>query len=107
MGILHRNILGHNITAVYFPELPVEMLVSTQGLKANHWETHFMVSGDYIQNVKTGRILSVETSANGLPTIDLKFDEMEMTKFKTPNLLFVLRATTRFRDFYLSVSAGQ
>ena len=77
MGILHRNILGHNITAVYFPELPVEMLVSTQGLKSNHWETHFMVSGDYIQNVKTGRILSVETSANGLPTIDLKFDEME------------------------------
>ena len=80
MGILHRNILGHNITAVYFPELPVAMLVSTQGLKSNHWETHFMISGDYIQNVKTGRILSVETSTNGLPTIDLKFDEIEISE---------------------------
>ncbi len=73
-GTLKPNKLGKNLPAIYFPECPVPMLLSTQGLKQNSWETHFELTGDRIVNKLTGTVLTLNTDG-GLPRLDLEFSE--------------------------------
>ena len=72
-GTLKDNKLGTGMSAVLFEKLPVRMLLSTRGLKKNHWETHFEITGDYLKNTVTGEIINLVVAKSGLPCIEEEF----------------------------------
>ena len=73
-GILKENSLGQHLPAIFLPALPVEILLSTRGLKRDLWETHFTIDdGDFIVNKGSGALISMSTETD-LPTIPLEFD---------------------------------
>ena len=75
-GVLRPSQLGYNIPAIYFPEMPVNMLISTQGLKRDGWETYFTLEGDMLTNRKSGTMLPlVNGQSNNLPTLNLHFSD--------------------------------
>ncbi len=68
-GTLKKCSLGVGIPAIHLPELPVKALLSTSGLKDFNWRIILCpVSGDKIENVMTGAMISLY-SINKLPTI--------------------------------------
>ena len=73
-GVLKECVLGVGLPAVYFPALPVECLLSVEGLKSLGWETLFLLEQNILQHRVTGTVLSM-TKKNGskLPCIDLNF----------------------------------
>ena len=76
-GILKPNRIGVGIPAVWYSELPVEMLISTSGLKRDGWETHLELSGDRLQNGYSGAVLPSTTGPSGLSTLENLFDGEE------------------------------
>ena len=49
-GTLKSNKLGNNISAVWYDDLPVDALISPEGLKIHGWNTIFSLNGDYLEN---------------------------------------------------------
>ena len=79
-GILKQNKIGTGVPAIWYEDLPVQMLISTEGLKRDNWETHFLVSGDKIVNRLSGAILPIEKGPSGLPIIVNLFSSTTLTK---------------------------
>ena len=75
VGVLKPSVLGENLKAILFPDLPVECLLSTEGLKRIHWETHFTEKRDYLQNNRTLAEIDLTKNERNLPSFDLKFFE--------------------------------
>ena len=68
-GILRPNRIGATVPAIWYEQLPVKMLISTEGLKRDAWETHFGVQRDEITNVYTGAVIPITKGPSGLPTV--------------------------------------
>ncbi|MDP7555893.1 MAG: hypothetical protein QGF31_06895, partial [Nitrospinota bacterium] len=76
MGVLKPSVLGINIPAVYFKDLPIDCLISVEGLKLNGWETHFNIEQNLVRNRRTGVVLYPETNkVTRLPTLKLSFSQ--------------------------------
>ena len=56
-GVLKPSALGTNLPAIWYKDLPVDCLVSVEGLKQQSWETHFLLDQNLIRNKITGDIL--------------------------------------------------
>ena len=74
-GILKESQLGIHVPAIWFPNLPVKMLLSTDGLTRDGWMTVF---GDhkgrnYIRDLRTGKVINL-TDRQGLKCAPLKFE---------------------------------
>ena len=67
LGIFKRNILGEGVLGIYLPELPVGLLISTNGVKQRGWEVKFSPNGDSMTELVTGRQVQLSTSSTGLP----------------------------------------
>ena len=83
-GILKQNKIGTGVPAIWYKDLPVQMLISTEGLKRDNWETHFLVSGDKIVNRISGAMLPIEKGPSGLPIIVNLFSTEEDAFVCTP-----------------------
>ena len=59
-GILKTSILGRNMEAIWFEDLPTNALISTEGLKAMGWETYFKLTGDCLRHAHSGQTIKVE-----------------------------------------------
>jgi len=70
IGILKPNIFGRSIRAVYFPELPVEALISVTKLKLEGWEVRFSPLGDTAKHLITGALVKLNCNSSGLPSIE-------------------------------------
>ncbi|MBQ28094.1 MAG: hypothetical protein CMH81_08185 [Nitrospiraceae bacterium] len=81
-GVLKNSVLGTNISAVWFKQLPVECLLSVEHLKKRGWETMFMLKHDFIRNARSGEILYLnKDSSTGLPVMKLTFsNEIQETQ---------------------------
>ena len=84
LGVLKPCELGVHIPAVWFEGLPVEMLISTEGLKQHGWETMFLLEGDEVRHSKTGTVLFCNKGESGLPTLNLNFGENDEAFICTP-----------------------
>jgi len=73
-GILKQNRIGVGVPAVWYEDLPVRMLISTEGLKRDNWETHFLVAGDCITNRLTQAVLPISKGPTGLPVLQDLFE---------------------------------
>ena len=76
-GFLKPSVLGAGIPAIWFPDLPLQMLLSVDGLKRDMWETHFTLDGDYLTNRRHGTVLPMHKGPTGLPVLDVKFEDSE------------------------------
>ena len=83
-GVLKQNQLGASIPAVWCPDLPVAMLISTEGLKRDFWETHMELEGNYLSNRRCGTVLPLQKTDSGLPQLELDFDEEETAFICSP-----------------------
>ena len=83
-GILKPNKLGSGVPAVWFDDLPVRSLVSTEGLKRDGWETHFKLNGNQLVNGYSGTVLPLSKGPSGLPILNELFDESEEAFVCTP-----------------------
>ena len=72
-GTLQDCALGSGLPAIWFPDLPVEGLLSFTGFKRDDWETSFKLSGDRIRNYYSGAVIPLKTVPTGLPVLDLEF----------------------------------
>ena len=68
---------GVGVPAVWFEDLPVQMLISTEGLKRDNWETHFLVAGDKIVHRISQAVLTIERGPSGLPVLPNLFESDE------------------------------
>ena len=84
-GVLKPSVLGVNLHAVLLESLPVECLLSTEGLKSHNWDTHFTQQRDYLSNSRTLEEIELTKDGRKLPSFKLKFydtvDEMESSNF--------------------------
>ena len=74
-GLLKNSKLGNRIPGIWFEQLPVKMLLSTQGLGRDGWKTVFYEDNDgksYIRDRRTGKNIDM-TLSNGLWCVDVTF----------------------------------
>jgi hypothetical protein len=76
-GLLRQCRLGVGIPAIWYEQLPVKMLISTEGLKRDNWETHIELDKSYLLNPLSGTVLPITKGPSGLPVIDDLFSEHE------------------------------
>ena len=74
-GILAESPLGYDVPAIWYPQLPVRMLLSVQGLNRDGWSSIFNEEiGNHCQNRRTGKIINMHNS-KGLPCLNISFRE--------------------------------
>ena len=82
-GYLKPSPLGLNIESIYFPQLPVNALLSVEGLKKHGWEIHFLIAGNIMRNRTTGAQIPMCTDeVTNLPSIRINYsaDEEDVDK---------------------------
>ena len=77
-GLLKESAIGYNIEAIWYPELPVKMLVSATALVRDGWKTVFDAEkdgGNHCYDKRTGKIIPMVNSS-GLPCLEVSFDDV-------------------------------
>ena len=80
-GILKETELGTNVPCIWFPSLPVRMLLSVRALDRDGWTSRFgehgagKPKGQYLLCRRTGSLLNM-TYRDGLPCLDLTYKEI-------------------------------
>ena len=73
-GTLKPSPLGKNIPAIWYKDLPVDGLLSTTGLKANGWETFFLIGCDMLRHIRSGQTINLhQNPQTRLPSLQLTF----------------------------------
>ena len=76
-GTLKDSELGTGIPGIWYKDLPVDMLISVEGLKRDAWETHFTTESNYMANKRSGMVLPIAKTPRGLPSLELNFEDPE------------------------------
>ena len=73
-GFLKPSELGIGIEAIWFKDLPVNALLSVEGLKKDYWETLFLLHTNVMRNKRTGsHIYMSKCKVTNLPSIRINY----------------------------------